>query len=301
MNIYKQNICLVICFTLALSLAACNQNNQTDDLNADDLQDLGTTIVSETENSASSTSISDAITGVGGFSAPITELQSRSSQTRALPTGCPTIIAGSKTDTDGDGVPDSITYEFDAVKCQQNVPTIRGGGTQTISGKLQITDTSVTADRSYKETLIALQYVRNPVLKPKFTETRDGTREMMQSGNTALIKKYGITLVRQVTLRPKVTLNNQMTFAFQVSGSGTIDLNQPLPSGAFTLSGSNEFSIGGWVARVFTTTTQTPLVYDPGCQSQRIIGGELRLSKPKVEVKIVFNACGTEPVVSRVL
>ena len=297
----KPNLAIAIFCGLVLGFTACNQNNGTDDLNTDDLQDLGTTVISETESSASSTSISDAITGVGGFSTPVAEIQIRSSQTRGLPAGCPTIVAGSKTDTDGDGVPDSITYEFDAVKCQQNVPLNRGGGTQTISGQLQITDTSPTPDRSYRETLLNLKYVRDPLFKPKFTETRDGTREITQFGNMALTKTYDLSLVRQVALRPKVTLHNKMTFAFQVSGTGVIDLNQPLPAGTFVLSGSNEFTIGAKLSRVFKTTTPTPLVYDPTCDSQRIVGGELRLAKPNVEVKIVFGACGVDPVISRVL
>jgi hypothetical protein len=195
---------------------------------------------------------------------------------------------------------DSITYEFDAVKCLQNVPAIRGGGTQTISGKIQIIDPSLTKDRSFRETITALKYVRDPALKPKFTETRDGTREVLQPGNTSLNKSYNITLVRQVALRAKVTFINKMKFAYLVSGAGVIDLNQPLPAGTFTLTGSNEFSVGNFAPRVFTTSTQAPLVYDPGCDSQRIVGGELRLTKPKTEVKIVFQACGTEPVVSRV-
>lgn len=305
MNIYKQNfalrnIVLALCCSVVLSLASCNQNNQTDDLNADDLQDLGTTVISETETSASSTSISDAITGAGVFNAPITEIQTRSSEARGLPAGCPTIVAGSKTDTDLDGVPDSITYEFDAIKCKQDVPAKRGGGTQTISGQLQIVDTSPTPDRSYRETLLNLKYERNPLLKPKFTETQDGTREVTQFGTTALTKNYDVTLVRMVAGRLKTTLVNHMSFTFQVSGTGTIDLNQPLPAGTFAVNGSNEFIFGNGVSRTFSTKTQVPLVYDPTCDSQRIVGGELRLSKPNTTIKIVFQACGTEPVISKI-
>jgi hypothetical protein len=284
---------------LVLVLAACNQNNQTDDLSDDDLQDLSGTVISETENAASSTSISDAITGVG-FSIPVSELQTRSVQTRALPAGCRT-ITGSNTDSDNDGVPDSLTYIFDETKCIQNVSLARGGGTQTLGGQIKLEDTKpTTADRSYRETITALKYVRDPALKPKFTETRDGTREVIQSGDTALTKAYNITLVRQVALRAKVTFVNKMKFVYQVSGAGTIDLNQPLPAGTFTLAGSNEFTVGNKISRVFTTSTQAALVYNPGCESQRIVGGELRLTTPKTEIKIVFQTCGTEPVVSRV-
>ncbi len=286
---------------LVLSFSACNQNNSTDDLSNDDLQDLGGTVISETENAASSTSISDAITGSGIFSIPVSELQTRSSQTRgSLPAGCRTII-GSSTDSDNDGVPDSLTYIFDEVKCSQNVLPILGGGTRTIGGQIKLEDTSPNvADRSYRETLTNLKYTRDPTFKAKFTETRDGTREVAQGGNTSLTKTHNITLVRQVALRQKVTLVNKMAFAYQVSGAGTIDLNQPLPAGTFTLTGSNEFTVGNKAPRVFTTSTQAALVYDPACESQRIVGGELRLTTPKTEVKIVFQACGTEPVVSRV-
>jgi hypothetical protein len=298
-KLLKSNLGAAIFCGLVLSFSACNQNNGTDDLSDEDLQDLGGTVISETENAASSTSISDAITGIGGLSIPVSELQTRSSHTRALPAGCRT-ITGSTADTDGDGVPDDITYEFDAVKCLQNVSAIRGGGTQTISGKIQIIDPSATKDRSFRETITALKYVRDPALKPKFTETRDGTREITQSGDSALTKAYNITLVRQVALRAKVTFVNKMKFVYQVSGTGTIDLNQPLPAGTFTLTGSNEFTVGNKISRVFTTSTQAALVYDPGCASQRIVGGELRLTTPKTEIKIVFQACGTEPVVSRV-
>jgi hypothetical protein len=299
-KLIKSNLGIAIFCGLVLGFTACNQNNNTDDLSDDDLQDLGGTVISEAENSASSTSISDAITGSGIFSVPVSELQTRSVQSRGLPSGCRTVVDGSITDTDGDGVPDNITYEFDAVKCLQNVSAIRGGGTQTLSGKIQIKDPNANKDRSFSETITALKYVRDPAFKPKFTETRDGTREVIQSGDTALTKAYAITLVRQVALRPKVTFVNKMKFAYLVSGAGTIDINQPLPAGTFTLTGSNEFSVGNFAPRVFTTSTQEPLIYDPGCASQRIVGGELRLTKPKIEVKIVFQACGTEPAVSRV-
>lgn len=299
-KLIKSNLGIAILFGLVLSFSACNQNNGTGDLSDDDLQDLGSSVISETENAASSTSISDAITAIGGFSIPVAELQTRSIQTRALPTGCRTTI-GSNTDSDSDGVPDSITYVFDETKCIQDVPNIRGGGTRTLGGQIKLEDTKPTiADRSYRETLTAFKYVRDPALKPKFTETRDGTREVAQAGNNSLTKTHNITLVRQVAFRPKVTLVNKMAFAYQVSGAGTIDLNQPLPAGTFTLTGSNEFTVGNKVARVFTTSTQVPLIYNPACESQRIVGGELRLSTPKTEVKIVFQACGTEPMVSRV-
>jgi hypothetical protein len=295
----KSSLGVAIFCGLVLGFTACNQNNNSDDLSDDDLQDLGGTVISETENAASSTSISDAITGVGGLSIPVSEIQTRSSQSRALPVGCRTVV-GSTTDSDSDGVPDSITYVFDEAKCIQDVPLARGGGTRTLSGQIKLEDTSPNvADRSYRETISAFKYVRDPALKPKFTETRDGTREVIQGANTALTKTHDVTLVRQVALRRKVTFHNKMTFAYQVS-TGTIDLNQPLPAGTFTLTGSNEFSVGNLAPRVFTTSTQEPLVYDPGCDSQRIVGGELRLTKPKTEVKIVFGACGTEPVVSRV-
>ncbi len=299
-KILKFNLGVALLCGLVLSFSACNQNNSTDDLSDDDLQDLGSTVISETENAASSTSISDAITGAGGLSIPVSEIQTRSVQTRALPAGCLTIV-GSTKDSDSDGVPDSITYIFDEAKCTQNVPLARGGGTQTIGGQIKLEDTKpTTADRSYRETLTALKYVRDPALKPKFTETRDGTREVAQAGNTSLTQTHNITLVRQVALRAKVTLVNKMAFAFQVSGAGTIDLNQPLPAGTFTLTGSNEFTVGNKISRVFTTSTQVPLIYNPACESQRIVGGELRLTTPKTEVKLVFQACGTEPVVSRV-
>ncbi len=299
-KLLKSNLSATLLCGLVLSFSGCNQNNSTDDLNDEDLQDLSSTVISETENAASSTSISDAITGVGGLSIPASELQTRSVQSRALPAGCLAIV-GSNTDSDSDGIPDSITYVFDEAKCKQDVPAIRGGGTQTLGGQIKLEDTKpTTADHSYRETISALKYVREPALKPKFTETRDGTREITQSGNTSLTKTHNITLVRQVNLRAPVTLVNKMAFAYQVSGAGTIDLNQPLPAGTFTLTGSNEFTVGNKVALVLTTSTKAALIYNPSCDSQRIVGGELRLTVPKTTIKIVFQACGTEPVVSRV-
>jgi hypothetical protein len=300
-KLLTSNLSTAIFCGLVLSFSGCNQNNSTDDLSDDDLQDLGSTIISETENAASSTSISDAITGTGIFSVPVSELQTRSSQTRALPTGCRTTM-GSTVDSDSDGVPDSITYVFDETKCIQTVPAVRGGGTQTLGGQIKLEDTSPNiSDRSYRETITALKYVRDPALKPKFTEIRDGVREVKQAGNTSLTKTHDIALVRQVAFRQKVTLVNKMAFAYQVSGAGTIDLNQALPAGTFTLAGSNEFTVGNKISRVFTTSTQAALIYNPSCESQRIVGGELRLTLPKTEIKIAFQTCGTEPVVSRVL
>ena len=134
-KIFKSNLGIAILFGLVLSFSACNQNNGTDDLSDENLQDLSSTVISETENAASSTSISDAITGIGGLNIPVSEIQTLSNQTRALPAGCRTTI-GSNTDSDNDGVLDSITYLFDEAKCIQNVPLARGGGTQTLGGQI---------------------------------------------------------------------------------------------------------------------------------------------------------------------
>jgi hypothetical protein len=211
---------------------------------------------------------------------------------QGLNPGCRTVIAGAETDTDKDGVPDDVTYRFDALKCARKLLFNR---TRTLEGQVRLQDVNpAVRDGNYLET--SSNFVFSEIYNdtPSFAEIRNGTRSLVTLNALSLTRENNLTTRLERRFRADAELVNQMRLTFTSSG-GAVAINQPLPQGTIELSGGVQSKQGNLPLRGFTVTTETPLQYSPDCASQRITGGVVVLRSTGGAVRITFGACGSEP------
>ena len=279
-----------------LTLASCQSN--LDDLSDDDVGNLKDIFGRETEASVIGLSLSETVLIVGD-SAPDdpARVQSTGVTALALPAGCRTVIAGSETDTDSDGVPADVTYQFDAIQCKR---TLLFGRTRTLSGTARLEDAKpAVADGSYNETSSDFAFSEEIRGNPSFTETRNGARRLIAKGAQSLTRDNSLTTTLERRLLPDQRLVNQMRFVFTSAG-GAVAIGSPLPAGTLDLSGGVQFSSATMPLRGFTVTTEFALQFSPTCAEQRITGGAVLLRYARGAVRIAFGACGSPPTATRV-
>jgi hypothetical protein len=281
------------------SFIAC-QNLGTN-LSDDDVMDIRDVFNRETEASVVGMSLADTVLTVG-FAAPVVKVQSialPSAQDssgvvylQGLNPGCRTPIAGSETDTDKDGVPDDVTYQFDPVKCERKLLFSR---TRTLGGQVRLQDVNpAVKDGNYLETSSNFVFSETYKDAPSFAEIRNGTRSLVTLNGLTLTRENNLTTRLERRFRADAELVNQMRFTFTSSG-GAVAISQPLPPGMLEVSGSVQSKQGNFPSRGFSVTTETPLQYSPDCASQRITGGVVVLRSTAGAVRITFGACGSDP------
>jgi hypothetical protein len=295
MNPKRSN--LILTGALMLGLAAC-QNLSDSNLNDGDVRDVTDIFNRETEASVVGMSLSETVLGVG-VSAPVARVQdTTSAHTQGLPAGCRTVISGSETDTDADGVPDDVTFQFSAVACARNLTFNR---TRTLSGQVRLQDVNPNVkDGSYLETSTNFAFTEERNGNPSFSEIRNGTRKLTLLDAQRLTRENDVVTRLDRTLLPDQKLVNQMRFDFTSSG-GAVKLNQPLPAGNIGISGGIQASRGVAPLRGFTVTTESALQYDPTCQEQRITGGVVVLRFTLGAIRIAFQPCGSVATGTRIL
>lgn len=279
-----------------LMLAACQSN--LDDLSDDDAGNLKDIFGRETEASVIGLSLSETVLIVGDAvpDDPFV-VQSTEARAMALPTGCRTVVAGSETDTDGDNVPDDVTYQFDAINCKR---TLLFGRTRTLSGTVRLEDAKpATPDGSYIETNTNFAFSEEVRGTPSFTETRNGTRRLIAKGTQSLTRDNSLTTTLELRFLADQRLVNQMRFVFTSAG-GAVAIGSPLPAGTVELSGGVQFSSATNPLRGFTVSTESALQFSPTCTEQRITGGAVLLRYARGALRIAFGACGSPPTATRV-
>jgi hypothetical protein len=222
-------------------------------------------------------------------------------QTPAAP--CRSISAGSLTDTDGDKIPDNVTFSFDETNCLRVLPGV--GGTITRGGSKQIQDTSAGNDRNHNETLSNLKTIWTRTIESKsvvWTATRNGTRNVTQGSSTTLTRVHDVTGSSTRTVDGAggqgISWTNQMTVAYTTSGVGTISNQAPLPDGTLMIGGSWKSKRGIRAERTFNVSSNG-LVYSSAvtCAKRRLTAGTLTFEDAKSTIAITFNGCTTEPTV----
>ena len=208
----------------------------------------------------------------------------------------PCATASAPGDTDGDGVPDEANYTFTAPPCR--FEGIRGFNLDVV-GQLRIVDPApetagfgaVVDLTNFRFTLTHEDSDRN------YSVTRNGRLEL--SGNTA-----GLELATNLqVLRTFTGLSDaavEAAWIMDFTPETTLQINQPLPSGAVTVSGTVNWSRQDENFDL-TITTVTPLHYDSACDQagQRFDEGELAISGTFGEtpgaVHIDWSNCGEDP------
>lgn len=277
---------------LVLGLTACSDSTTPTTgavISAAETSDIGAAEADEVDQSVGALTVEGAAAGAAS-------LRSAASFSVAAftPGGSSCATVSNTTDTDGDGAPDDATFTFALPACSF---TGFRGGTLEITGTVGISDpTPDAADFNFLATLTDLQFkFTNPDATRTFTAVRNGTRALTANAAGASLSN-NITVVRSVPGKSDATITHNLLLTFIPASGESLALGQPLPNGTFTKSGNFTWSRDG-VARTFTVTTVTPLVWDASCTTDRkISSGEIRATLGDGGyIRTVWTACGVDP------
>jgi hypothetical protein len=266
---------------LALTLSACGDSSAPDD---DPLPDNAATAVGLT--------VRDNVEASLDAFFPARLLQPFSTG----PADDPCVTPSSSAETDGDGVPDDATYTFTAPPCRYT--EVRGFSLDVV-GQLRIVDPDpVTPGFGANLSLTGLRFsLTAEDTDENYSVIRNGT--MTLTGSPASLElATDLQVQRSFTGLSDASAEHVWTVGFEPETS--LQINEPLPNGSVTVSGTV-----GWSRDEesfdLTITTATPLHYDASCAAigQRFDDGELRVSGTFGEtpgyVRIVWGDCGDDP------
>ncbi len=208
----------------------------------------------------------------------------------------PCATASAPADTDGDGVPDDATYTFTAPPCRY--PDVRGF-TLDVVGQLRVVDPApetagfgaVVDFTNFRFTLTAENADRN------YSVTRNG-RVTLTGSPGGLELSTEMQILRTFSGLSDAAVEH--VWAIDFDPETTLQINQPLPSGAVTVAGTVNWTRGDETFEL-TLTTVTPLHYNAACDDtgQRFDQGELDVSgifgETPGTVHIGWGSCGDDP------
>jgi hypothetical protein len=212
------------------------------------------------------------------------------------PADDPCVTPSSSAETDGDGVPDDATYTFTAPPCRYT--GVRGFSLDVV-GQLRIVDpVPATPGFGADISLTGLRFTLTADDPDKnYSVIRNGT--MILTGSPA-----GLELATDLQVQRSFTglsdASAELVWTVGFDPETSLQINQPLPNGSVTVSGTVGWSRGD-ESFDLTITTATPLHYDASCAAtgQRFDAGELRVSGTFGEtpgyVRIAWQNCGDDP------
>lgn len=211
----------------------------------------------------------------------------------------PCVTPSSSAETDGDGVPDDATYTFTAPPCRYT--GVRGFSLDVV-GQVRIVDPAPeTPGFGAEISLTALRFSLSAEDADKnYSVIRNGTISLTGSP-AGLELATDLQVQRSFTGLSDASAEHVWTVGFDPETS--LQINQPLPNGSVTVSGTVGWSRGPNENFELTITTATPLHYDASCAAsgQRFDDGELRVSGTFGEtpgyVRIVWQDCGDDPAI----
>jgi hypothetical protein len=207
-------------------------------------------------------------------------------------------------DTDGDGVPDEANYNLTAPPCHYT--GVRGFSLDVV-GQLRIVDpVPDTAGFGANITVTNLRFSLDAEESDlEYDLTRNGTI-VLTGSPTALHQEVDLQVLRTFTGFSDAQVEHVWSVDFAPETS--LQINQPLPSGSVTVTGSVAWFRGGDQESQenfdLTITTATPLHYDASCPEtgQRFDAGELRVAGVFGEtpgfVRITWERCGDDPEIA---
>ena len=208
----------------------------------------------------------------------------------------PCATASSPADTDGDGVPDDATYTFTAPPCRYT--GVRGFSLDVV-GQIRVVDPAPEA--AGFGAVVDVTDLRFSLTTEKndrnYSVTRNG-RMTLGGSTTGLELSSEMQVLRTFTGLSDAAVENVWTASF--TPETTLQINQPLTSGALALAGSVNWSRGDENFDL-TLATVTPLHYNAACEDtgQRFDEGALAVTGTFGEtpgtVRIVWRDCGRDP------
>jgi len=191
----------------------------------------------------------------------------------------PTRTPSSPTDTDGDGVPDSVHVDFTG--CVLSFPL----ETDTVRGTIDVLDpTKSTPDHSVERIFTDLARVRLHLIAGKLTsETRNGTRRTSRDSTTLSNSETNFRTDYVYRNGGTATHVKTWTSTFTADVAGSIQPNTLLPSGSWSVNGTSSWTRprGTWS---LTVTTNPALHYNASCTAAP------RFDAGKLTAVVVKNA-----------
>ncbi len=279
----------------ALGLAACSGTTTPSTTSggptSSQMTEIGLASSDELDASLSAMTLTDELSPIGF--APATPTMSPVALGPGMLPMCATINPDPPIDSDGDGIPDDATITFD---CHRDVH----GGTFSHTGEFRIQDTNPDNAFDMDQTLTNIVWQFTDATGAQtFTATRNGTRSRSGTANGASLSE-DLTIVRQRPGHPDATIHRAGTVTFTPAEGSTLAMHMPLPSGTFTVEGSQSWDRGDEHFS-FTVTTVTPLAYNAGCTltHQRIEAGQLRFDATvnghTGYLLLTWTSCGMPP------
>jgi len=211
--------------------------------------------------------ISDA-TATGGV-ATYTDAPAIGNLGLAAPLCTITRAPSSPTDTDGDGVPDSVSLTING--CVLTYAGVGGGfaETDTLLGTIIVKDpTPTTADHNVQRMFVQVERIRqrggpSGSAAVRSTETWNGTRTTTRDSST--LKQVESGFVTSFVLPDGNAPSNSKTWTstFTADTAGSIKADKPLPSGTWSITGTGTWTIASTTYNV-TVTTTVPLHFIAG-------------------------------------
>lgn len=219
------------------------------------------------------------------------------------PTDCIPIVVGDSSDTDGDGIPNGVTYVFNANNCTV-IDTVTGY-TITVTGSAGFQDTD-DADTFFGYAASFGQWTyavddgqTTSSIRINGTSGGDvGTGAVSGSDHYSVRFDFGPT--------DNITVSQNWDTGYTPDQGQVIDPQATnLPPGDFDINGNFGFTgvsgnqSGNWS---FAVTTATALAFDPACTDEnQVVGGSIRgaiSANSSVGFTVDFNGCGNAPTVA---
>jgi hypothetical protein len=207
----------------------------------------------------------------------------------------PTRSPSSPTDTDHDGVPDSVRFTFD---CVLSWPL----ETDSLTGTIDLLDPTPTVfDHAVERIFTDVRLARAFTLSGKeSSETRSGTR--MSNRDSTTLHQSETNFTTAYVFRDGTTATHVKTWTstFTADTVGSIQADQPLPSGLWNIGGTSAWTRGA-NSYSLTVTTNPDLHYNATCTTaprfdSGVITAVVTKGTQTATITVTFTACGTYTV-----
>ena len=279
----------------AVAVSACSKDNTapvTPVLSQADADSLATTVVGDLVDEITTAAMDGAsggsLAGSASRSAPLGSVTA----TQCLPARSPSPVQ----DSDNDGVPDSV--RFDYAGCVISRPLVL----DSVSGTIDLIDpTAAAADHSVERVFTDFKNVTVVLLSgAKSSVTRNGVRHASHDSTTLQSSE---TNFRTDFVGPKGGTSEHMRTwesIFTADVAGSIQRNALLPSGNWSVNGTSSWTRPRGTYSL-TVTTNPALHYNAGCtDAPRFDSGKITAVVTKgtqtMTVTIEFTACGVYTV-----
>jgi len=280
----------MIAAPLTLAMAACSRDAAAPDsepLDETEALQIGREIAAEVQDMTRSLDLGDLLTP----SFPGLALHPRPGFR------CATLKPFPPDDTDGDGVPNTLTITFALPACS----FVHDRGTVEITGEVLITDPSAT-DFGFQ---VEVDELQERFIGPdgRFELRRlDGLVRVLRSAREfSVIDRT--TATRESSDHSAAVLEKDWEVHFVADEGETIDGWRHLPSGTLTVNGSTIRTRGDHVHSLeIATAPDAPLHFDATCEAdQKFDAGVLVITKARgderVTITVTFTDCGEEPTI----